>query len=76
MTYTYNIYTHIYVVLTQSDAGKGKLALKKPFSIAGLIAPSSTHTHKAMLARGDFFNNMKAPGVVSACQPMIDFDHQ
>jgi len=64
-TWIYNIHTHTYVVLTQNGAGKGK----KPFLTAGLIAPSPAHTHRAMLARGDFFNNMKAPGVVSTCQP-------
>ncbi len=64
-THGYTTYTHTYVVLTQNGAGKGK----KPFLTAGLIAPSPAHTHRAMLARGDFFNNMKAPGVVSTCQP-------
>ncbi|KAL0030534.1 hypothetical protein WJX79_002821 [Trebouxia sp. C0005] len=46
---------------TMSDVGKGK----KPFLTAGLTAPSPAHTHRAILARGDFFNNMKAPGVSS-----------
>ncbi|DBA68833.1 TPA: hypothetical protein ACH3X2_013320 [Trebouxia sp. C0005] len=49
------------MVCQKSDVGKGK----KPFLTAGLTAPSPAHTHRAILARGDFFNNMKAPGVSS-----------
>ena len=67
--FTYRKLTHI-VVLTQSGAGKGK----EPFSIASLTAASPAHGHRAMLHHGNFFN-MKAPTVVSACQPDVDFDH-
>ncbi|DBB15838.1 TPA: hypothetical protein ACH3X3_004032 [Trebouxia sp. C0006] len=44
-----------------SGARKGK----DPFSTGSLIAPSPAHGNRAMLARGDFFNNMKAPRVVA-----------
>ena len=55
----------------QSGARKGK-----DFFLTGsLIAPSPAYGNRPMLARGDFFNNMKAPRVVSACQPYVDFDH-